>query len=171
MADHAHYGEDDIVNPETRHEESDVNTRALLWSVVIFIIFAALTHAVLYLQFHAYARHFRHEAAPPLTMMPRQSDVPATPRLQPFPTKNQTGLMPPYSVTPVTDMAEMRAAQDKQLSEPGWVDQKKGVVRLPIDVAKQLTVQRLAATPPVSAAAQPVPPTASKATAETGVKP
>ncbi|HEX3069582.1 MAG TPA: hypothetical protein VHX14_13515 [Thermoanaerobaculia bacterium] len=144
MADHAHYGEEEIVNPETRHEESDVNTRALLWSVVIFVIFAALTHAVLYLQFHAYARHFRHEASQPLTMMSRPADasVPATPRLQPFPTKNQTGLMPPYAVTPVTDMAEMRASQDKQLREPGWVDQKKGVVRLPIETAKQLVVQR-----------------------------
>jgi hypothetical protein len=142
--DHAHYSDDDIVNPETRHEESDVNTRALLWSVVIFVIFAALTHAVLYLQFHAYARYFRHEAAPPLTMMPRPADasVPATPRLQPFPTKNQDGLMPPYAVSPVTDMAEMRSAQDKQLSEPGWVDQKKGIVRLPIETAKQLVVQR-----------------------------
>jgi hypothetical protein len=39
-------------------------------------------------------------------------------------------------------MAEMRAAQDKMLSEPGWVDQKKGIVRLPIETAKQLVVQR-----------------------------
>ena len=62
MPDHAHYRDDDIVNPETRHEESDVNVRALLWSVVIFIVFAAVTHAVLYLQFHAYAKHFRNEA-------------------------------------------------------------------------------------------------------------
>ena len=146
MADHAHahYSDDDIVNPETRHEESDVNTRALLWSVVIFVIFSALTYAVIYLQFHAYARYFRREASQPLTMMPRPADasVPATPRLQPFPTKNQVGLMPPYAVTPVTDMAEMRTAQDKQLSEPGWVDQKKGIVRLPIETAKQLVVQR-----------------------------
>jgi len=144
MADHAHYQDDDIVNPETRHEESDVNTRALLWSVVIFIVFAGLTYFVLYLQFRAYARHFRHEATQPLTMMSRPSDasVPATPRLQPFPTKNQSGVMPPYAVTPVTDMAEMRAAQEKQLSEPGWVDQKKGIVRLPIETAKQLVVQR-----------------------------
>src|SRR5664279_3650825 len=159
MADHAHYHDDEIVNPETRHEERDVNTRALLWSVVIFIVFAVLTYFVVYLQFHAYARYFRHEASQPLTMMARPSDasVPATPRLQPFPTKNQNGLMPPYAVTPVTDMAELRAAQEKQLSEAGWVDQKKGIVRLPIDVAKQLTVQRLGATVSVSAAAQPVP--------------
>jgi hypothetical protein len=144
MPDHAHYHDDEIVNRETRHEESDVNVRALLWAVVIFIVFAGVTHLVLYLQFHAYARHFRHEAAPPLTMMARPADasVPATPRLQPFPTKNHEGMMPPYAVTPVTDMAEMRAAEEKKLNEAGWVDQKKGIVRLPIETAKQLVVQR-----------------------------
>ena len=55
MPDHAPYRDDDIVNPETHHEESDVNVRALLWSVVIFIVFAGVTHLVLYAQFHAYA--------------------------------------------------------------------------------------------------------------------
>jgi hypothetical protein len=144
MPEHAHYHDEEIVNRETRHEESDVNVRALLWAVVVFIIFAGATHLILYLQFHAYARYFRHEAAPPLTMMSRPSDasVPASPRLQPFPTKNRDGLMPPYAVTPVTDMTDMREAQDKQLSEAGWVDQKKGIVRLPIETAKQLVVQR-----------------------------
>jgi hypothetical protein len=138
MPDHAHYRDDDIVNPETRHEESDVNVRALLWAVVIFILFAGLTHLVLYLQFHAYARYFRNERSEPMTMMARPSSVPATPRLQPFPNEK----VPPTANTPVTDMGDMRAAEDESLNKPGWVDQKKGIVRLPIDVAKKLVVQR-----------------------------
>ena len=144
MPEHAHYHDDEIVNPETRHEESDVNVRALLWSVVIFIIFAVLTHLVLYLQFHAYARYFRNESAPALTMMPRPTDasVPVSPRLQPFPTKRGEEVLAPYEVTPVTDMNDMRAAQERDLSEPGWVDQKKGIVRVPIDVAMDLYVEQ-----------------------------
>jgi hypothetical protein len=144
MPDHAHYHDDEIVNRETRHEESDVNVRALLWSVVIFVIFSAATYGLIYLQFHAYARYFRHQASQPLTMMSRPADasVPVTPRLQPFPTKNAEGMMPPYAVTPVTDMAEMRARDEKMLNEAGWVDQKKGIVRLPIETAKQLVLQR-----------------------------
>jgi hypothetical protein len=145
MPDHVPYRDDDIVNPETRHEDSDVNVRALLWAVVIFIVFAALTHAVLYLQFHAYARHFRNESSQPLTMMPRPSDasVPSAPRLQPFPNKllNRQDL-PPNTNTPLTDMADMRAAEDEALNNPGWVDKQKGIVRLPIETAKQLVVQR-----------------------------
>jgi len=138
MPDHAHYRDGDIVNPETRHEDSDVNVGALLWAVVIFIVFAVLTHAMLYLQFHAYARHFRHETSQPLTMMPRPSNVPPTPRLQPFP--NDT--VPPNANTPLTDMADMRASEDEALNKPGWVDKQKGIVRLPIETAKQLLVQR-----------------------------
>lgn len=138
MPDHAHYSDDDIVNPETRHEESDVNVRALLWAVVIFIVFAGLTHLILYLQFHAYARYFRNEKYQPMTTMARQSSVPATPRLQPL----ETSSLPPNASTPVTDMADMRASEDEALNKAGWIDQKKGVVRLPIDVAKKLVVQR-----------------------------
>jgi hypothetical protein len=143
MPDHAPYRDDDIVNPETRHEESDVNVRALIWSVAIFIVFAALTHLLLYVQFHAYARYFRREASPPLTMMPAPSPVPAAPRLQPFPNELKDGrVLPPNTNTPETDMAEMRAAEEKSLNTAGWVDKQKGVVRLPIEVAKQLAVQR-----------------------------
>jgi hypothetical protein len=137
MPEHSQFHDDDIVNPDTRHEESDVNVRALLWAVVIFILFAGLTHLVLYLQFHALVRHFRKEASQPLTMMARPSPVPAMPRLQPFP-----NAAPPMASTPVTDMAEMRATEDEALNKAGWVDQKKGIVRLPIDVAKKLVVQR-----------------------------
>jgi hypothetical protein len=138
MPEHAPYRDGDIVNPETRHEDSDVNVRALLWAVVIFIVFAFVTHAVLYLQFHAYAKHFRNESSQPLTMMPRPSNVPPTPRLQPFPNDQ----VPPNASTPLTDMADMRAAEDEALNKPGWVDKEKGVVRLPIETAKQLVVQR-----------------------------
>jgi hypothetical protein len=138
MPDHAPYRDDDIVNPETHHEESDVNVRALLWAVVIFIVFAAVTHLILYTQFHAYARHFRNQASQPLTMMAPPSNVPATPRLQPFPSKT---ILPNVS-TPVTDMADMRKAEEAALNKPGWVDQQKGIVRLPIETAKQLVVQR-----------------------------
>ena len=145
MPEHAPYRDDDIVNPETRHEDSDVNVRALLWAVVIFIVFAAITHVVLYLQFHAYARHFRNESSQPLTMMTRPSDasVPPAPRLQPFPNKmHNNEIPPPNTNTPVTDMADMRAAEEESLNKAGWVDKQKGVVRIPIETAKQLVVQR-----------------------------
>lgn len=167
MPDHAHYRDDEIVNVQTHHEKSDVNVRALIWAFVIFIVFAAVTHVVLYLQFHVYAKYFRSEPAPPMTSMQRPSDmsVPSSPRLQPFPTKEARGeVLPPTTNTPVTDMEQMRAAEEQALNNPGWVDRQKGVVRIPIETAKQLVLQRGL---PAATAATPAPPTAAAATTAT----
>ena len=158
----------EIVNPETHHEKSDVNVRALLWSVVIFIVFGAVTHALLYWQFHFYRRQFGRGNPPALTSVPLPPDaaVPPEPRLQPFVTKNVSGMVnPPNTNTPVTDMEQMRAAEDKALHEPGWVDKQKGIVRVPIVVAKQIAVQRLQTGPPAFSPAGPAassPPSGAK---------
>jgi hypothetical protein len=134
-----------VVNPETHHEKSDVNVRALLWFVVIFVAFAAVSHTLLWIMFKYFAQVARSTTSPSLTGVARPADmsIPRQPRLQPFPNRDPRGnTMPPNSSTPVTDMEEMRATEEEALHKPGWVDQKKGIVRVPIDVAKQLVVQR-----------------------------
>ena len=139
------YRDDDLVNVETHHERSDVNVRALLWTVVIIVLFAAVTHLMLWGLFKQFARHARRDVRPPMTAIarPAGADVPQEPRLQPFPTEQQKGaMMQPFRATPVTDMEEMRRSEDEQLHSVGWVNRQKGIVRLPIDLAKQLVVQR-----------------------------
>jgi hypothetical protein len=39
------------------------------------------------------------------------------------------------------DLAEIRAAEAQALGNPGWIDQQRGIVRLPIDVAMQIAAQ------------------------------
>ncbi|ACB77203.1 hypothetical protein [Opitutus terrae] len=39
-------------------------------------------------------------------------------------------------------LAELHAKEAKQLSSYGWVDQKAGVVQLPLDRAMELTLQK-----------------------------
>src|SRR5947209_2683954 len=129
-----------IVNRETHHEESDVNVRALLWFVAIFIAFAAVTHLLLFLMFKFFVNLERGNANAPLTAMNRPSDmdVPQLPRLQPFPTKAGKQEIPPYGATPVVDTEEMRTHEEKVLDSYGWVDKQHGVVHIPIDQAKKL---------------------------------
>ena len=43
------------------------------------------------------------------------------------------------------NLAELRAKQAQQAASYAWVDQKAGVVQLPLDVAMELTVQKYAA--------------------------
>src|ERR1035438_9353541 len=38
-------------------------------------------------------------------------------------------------------LAEIRATEEKSLANPGWIDQSRGIVRLPIATAMQETVQ------------------------------
>jgi hypothetical protein len=137
---------DDFVNVETHHERSDVNVRALLWTVVIIVVFAAVTHLMMWGLFKHFAKAARRDVRPPMTAIarPAGADVPQEPRLQPFPTAQRPGqVMPlPYRNTPETDMEDMRRSEDEQLHNVGWVNREKGIVRLPIDVAKQLVVLR-----------------------------
>jgi hypothetical protein len=39
------------------------------------------------------------------------------------------------------DLAEIRAAETQALNNPGWIDQQRGIVRLPISVAMQNAAQ------------------------------
>ena len=38
-------------------------------------------------------------------------------------------------------LAEIHATEDKSLATAGWIDQSRGIVRLPIETAMQMTVQ------------------------------
>ena len=138
----------EIVNPETHHERSDVNVRALLMFMAIFVVFAAISHFVLYGMFKYFALMARNRTAAPLTdvLRPPDAAIPQQPRLQPFPNRDPRGeMMSPNATTPTVDMEDMRATEEQALHTPGWVDKQKGIVRVPIEVAKQLAVQRLSA--------------------------
>src|SRR5258708_18131344 len=147
-----------IVNVQTKHETSDVNVKALLGFVAVFIAFAIVTHIVLYMMFVYYRGMFRGETNAPLTdVVPvAGADIPAEPRLQPFQAKDSRGVpAAPGASTPVTDMANMRRAEELAQSTPAWIDPAQGRVRLPIEVAKQLVVQRGL---PVNGNVAPAPP-------------
>ena len=45
------------------------------------------------------------------------------------------------------NLAEMRAKQSTQLAGYAWVDQKAGVVQLPLERAEELTLQKYASKP------------------------
>jgi hypothetical protein len=145
VPEHLHYSDDDLFNPETHHEESDVNVRALIWFFVIFVIFGIVTHFALWFLYKGFVKMERRET-PPLTEMQRPADmaVPKNqPLLQPFPSETVPGEpMPPNRNTPVTDLVHMRRSEEQMLETYGWVDKEKGVARIPIDVAKKMVVQR-----------------------------
>ena len=49
---------------------------------------------------------------------------------------------PRLQTNPREDLADLRRAEDQVLDSYGWVDKDAGIVRIPIDDAMRLTVQR-----------------------------
>jgi hypothetical protein len=147
MPEHLHYDDEQVINVETHHEESDVNVRALLWFVVFFIVFAFVTHGVVYFMFRQLVTRTTKAQAPPLTSIAHSpgAGVPALPRLQPFSTETNPYpalQLSPVVETPAADMVRMREAEDRLLNHYGWVDKQKGIVHIPIDEAKKLVLQQ-----------------------------
>lgn len=157
MPEHLPYDDDAIVNPDTHHEKSDVSVRALLWFILLFVVFAALTHFALFLLYKGFVRIEQRRNTAVMTNMqrPAEMSVPQNqPLLQPFPRKTEKGEpIPPNRNTPVTDLAGMRDAEERALHTYGWVDQQKGIVHIPIGEAMRLTLQR--GLPVQARAAQP----------------
>jgi hypothetical protein len=142
---HPHYDDLDIINVDTHHEKSDVNVRALIWTAVISLIIGVISFVVIWYMFRFLeSRQQRSvKAEPPLTQMQRPADasVPRDqPLLQPFP--RQPADTPPFSDTPVIDLQKMRIGEERALATYGWVDQQKGIVRIPIEEAKKIALQR-----------------------------
>jgi hypothetical protein len=146
MPERYHYDDDAIVNPETQHEKSDVSVRALMIFIAIFVVFAFLTHISIWLLFKGFVRIERRRQPGPVTEMARPADIAIPknqPLLQPFQRSGPDGkMLAPYQSTPVTDLAAMRDAEQRALTTYGWVDPQKGIVRVPIDEAMKLTLQR-----------------------------
>ena len=143
MPEHIQYQDDDLFNPETHHEHSDVPVRPLFWFIAIFIIFGIVSHVGLYLLYKAFAQGERNRMDPPQTQVARPADasVPQNqPLLQPFP----RGEAAPYRQTPVTDLEDMRRSEKQVLENYGWVDKQHGVVHIPIEEAKKMLAARSA---------------------------
>lgn len=139
----AHAGEH---HPDVHHEEHDINVRAVLWFSVVFVLTAVFIHVALFFLYKGFAARERARADEPLTLVARpERQVPPEPRLQPFPdtTPEWRGAQQrALFKTASDDMQELRAKEDRILNGYGWVDPKQGRVRIPIEKAMQLTLQR-----------------------------
>jgi len=113
---------------KVRHETSDVNVRAILAvgaglagssiaiGAVIWLLLVFLTAQ----SAQTGPREF------PLAVTHEQR-LPPEPRLQ---------------TNPREDLADLRRAEERVLDSYGWVDKDAGIVRIPIDDAMRLTVDR-----------------------------
>jgi len=130
MADLNHANPEHLEHHENpaHHEESDVNIRAILGFGAGLIVVAAVLHLLVYVLFGYFNSRegVKTPAEYPLAASQGHREPPE-PRLQ---------------TDPRQDLADMRAKEDDVLGSYGWVDKNAGIVRIPIDAAMKLTLER-----------------------------
>ncbi len=128
-----------LENPDVKYEHTDASVRGVVWFLAMLTVAGFLIHLVL-------AGMYKYFAGPGISLYQRQpagevysmKPRPPAPALQP---------------DPVADFNELRALQVQRLNSYGWVDQKAGMVHIPIGNAMELLVQRgIPARPPQPAA-------------------
>jgi hypothetical protein len=115
-------------NPEVRHETSDVNVRGIFAFAAALLVTGILIHVVVWVLFrYLTVRETPHVPPQYPLAAAQQNRLPPEPRLQ---------------INPRQDLRDLRAHEDDILNSYGWVDKNAGVVRIPIDHAMKLTLQR-----------------------------
>jgi len=115
-------------NPEVHHETSDVNIRAILGFGVGLIVVGIGINFIVWLLFQYFTSRKAQRVPPAYPLAVSQGErMPPEPRLQ---------------TTPREDLRELRASEDELLSSYGWVDRNAGIVRIPINEAMRLTLER-----------------------------
>jgi hypothetical protein len=112
-------------HPGRGYEDSDVSVGRLIafaGGVVALVVLGVLGSAAV---FHFFVRH--QPLGPPASPFEDVRTVPPEPRLQ---------------TTAPLDLKDYRANQEKILEGYGWVDSQAGIVRIPVDRAMDLLLQK-----------------------------
>jgi hypothetical protein len=118
--------EEDIQNPGVAFEHTQADLRVVYMFLIMLAIGVALVFFVLW-GFYAYMEKRQGSGVRPAPYtLSKPPEVPV-PKLQP---------------DPVSDNSRVQFTDQQWLNSYGWVDQKTGVARIPIDRAMDLLVQR-----------------------------
>lgn len=117
-----------VANPDVHHEESDVNIRGVFGFAAALIVVAVIVHVAMWLLLRFFdVRADRQDRIDYPLAVEQERRLPPEPRLQ---------------TNPREDLQNLRANENEILTSYGWVDRNAGVVRIPIDEAIKLMLQR-----------------------------
>ena len=115
--------------PETSstpsHERSDISARGAAWFALALVLGVALTAIVIWWM------QMRLDHSEPV--WPHQPTA-ADPRFQ--------SPAPVLQVASSEDLVTWQAAEDEALQSYGWMDRKAGVIRIPVERAREIILQR-----------------------------
>ena len=121
-------GHHDDENPGIHHETSDVNVRGIFGFAIGLLVTTLFFSFLVWVLFQYFQVREATRVAPEYPLAATQETrVPPEPRLQ---------------TDPRGDLQDLHRQEERLLNSYGWVDKNAGAVRIPIDAAMKLTVQR-----------------------------
>ena len=124
----------DIRNPETLHEESDINTGSVYKSIFWLAVCVAICYGIVYWMMKANdARMDRENAIVSHVPKSKMEELPPKPRLQ---------LAPGEVTHPLYEGLEYRDSVVDQIESYGYINKATGTVHIPIELAKQIMLQK-----------------------------
>jgi hypothetical protein len=132
---------------EVNFESSDVDASSLLKYGFVLVVTTAVVVVLLWrLYFVFVAREAARQPPPPILKVDPEAMTVPLPNLQ---------------AQPTLDLTAFRAREDGVLHSYGWVDKEKSVVRIPIEEAMRIVLER--GLPPAAPAPPPPPPAKPRA--------
>jgi hypothetical protein len=130
MSEHHVHLHGELHNPDTAHEETDINIGAIVTFVVGLAVTALVIQLAMWGMFKVLDK-VEEKADPSL------SPYAAAPAM-----KGEDFPAPSLQRTPWTDLKALRAEEAAHLHSYGWVDEQAGIARMPIDKAKALLLKK-----------------------------
>ena len=129
-----------ISNPQVRHEESDVRIKPIMWFGFWLLVSTVIIYILLFGLFRYFENRASKSDAPPPPLAEERPELPPEPRLQLAP--SQAGQpQPNLREHPLEELKRLKEEEERMLTNYG-VDERTGAIRIPIDRAKQLVLER-----------------------------
>lgn len=114
-------------HPDHDHERKDVDVVSLFTIILTLFVLCVVIFLAVTIMMHYFKSHEPSKTS-------GQANLPAT-QAEEFPA-------PRLEVKSGASLADLRAAEDADLNSYGWIDRNSGTIRIPIDRAMQMILQR-----------------------------
>ena len=127
-------------------ESSTLNVGPIVWFLVSLAVSTAIIFVLMGGLFNTFESRVKKEEGQPSPLAGERQRIAPDPRVQLAPSKIEQveGRESPNLKDdhPLAEMKRFQREENEKLNSYSWVDEKNGVVRIPIDEAKKLLLQK-----------------------------
>jgi hypothetical protein len=127
-------------------ESSTLNVGPIVWFLISLTVSTGIIFVLMTGLLDVFESRVRKQEGKPSPLATERERIAPEPRLQLAPSRIEQveGKEGPdlQDDDPLVEMSRIRREESEKLNSYGWVDEKNGVVRIPIDEAKRLLLKR-----------------------------